>query len=270
MNVPAYGSEPGKPKTKWIVGSAIVVLVFACGLVGLFTFVIGPRLFPFMYGGGLPISSDPAKSSGPSKTMAEMLALAQQEAKKIDPDAVLSDVSASTPGYLAGLAYPGPATGGIDVTFEFRRPTKQRLSIEFEDSNPQGTLDINIDDYVSEYDQLYTLAQEREKDLLDMLAAFKLSPRDAIAKTWDDSREYAQKNGVSVDQVLPMILIGPTKDGVPRWRVDYRYHKKRSSIALGEIFDLSGEIVDYTVDGVTGEITEADYQTVSPTPTTAP
>jgi hypothetical protein len=275
MNVPAYGSEPGKPKTKWIAISSILVLAVFCGLMALIVFVIGPKMLPFLYGGGFEFAADdePAKSSGPSKTMAEMFEIAQAEAKKIDTDAVLDSLNANTPGYLTGVAYTGPIIGSIEVTFEFRRPTGAYIDVTFEDADPSGTLDVNVDTYESEDADrtwIYKNAQSREGSYIAQLKQYKLSIRDAVAKTWDDAREYARKSGVSEKQVLPFISTGQAKDGNPIWNVDYRYKENRESISLGDIFDLGDEIVEYTVDGLTGEITKADYQTISPTPTTAP
>jgi hypothetical protein len=198
--------------------------------------------------------------------------LAHTEALRIDPGAVLNYVSASPVGYHAGVAYSGPLTGSLELDFEFMRPDGRDISIYFEDAGPDSTLATSSINHkappggAEEYEDRLQRAPEKQRQL----KAFKLSPRDAVARTWDDTQAYARKNGLQASQVLPRITMSKTKEGHAAWEVDYWYRPPTDSISLSQIFDVSGSVVYFTVDGETGEIVRRDYQTIEPTRTPSP
>jgi hypothetical protein len=191
---------------------------------------------------------------------------------RIDPGAVLSYVSASPVGYFAGVAYSGPLTGSLELSFEFVRPDGRDLSIDFEDADPASTLttgsihDTPSADGKARYQDKLQTAPEKQRQL----KSYKLSPRDAVTLTWGDAQEYARKNGLQASQVLPLIIIRKTEEGHVAWDVDYWYKPPKKSISLSEIFDVSGSVVYFTVDGETGEIIRREYQTIEPTRTPSP
>jgi hypothetical protein len=222
---------------------------------------------PYPFGSGIPLSSEHAKSSGPSRPFAEVWDVARKEATRIDKDAVLSYVDASTVGKIAGVAYSGPVTGSLKVTITYVRPNGDDITVDVEDADPASTVQTafhNISS-VSDGPKRYQDIKDRSTDFEQLLRSYKLTPRDAVSKTWDDVQKYAIVKGLQPDHVLPLITTGRSKTDVPIWKVDYWYELPKSSVSLGEIFDLPPAVAYYTVDGLTGEVLKIEHQTIEPT-----
>ncbi|MDQ5825383.1 MAG: hypothetical protein M3441_14415 [Chloroflexota bacterium] len=268
-------STPSRHRNRLGIAAALGVLALI--VAGCFLgAIVGPsllaRLFPglaFVFTGELPLDAELAKSSGPSRPFAEIWDVAHDEALRIDPGAILVYVSASPVGYIAGVAYSGPLTGSLEMSFEFIRPDGRSISIDFEDADPASTLTIR-----SGHDEASPEGEARYQDGLltapekqRRIESYKLSPRDAVALTWDDALEYARKHGLLPGHVLPLITSSRTKEGRSVWEVNYWYKLPTNSISLREIFDVSDGVVYFIVDGETGEILRRDYQTIDPTRT---
>ena len=274
-HVPARVSRRGNRLAIAAALVALALVVAGCLLAA----IVGPgllaRLFPglaLLFTGEMSLHTEPAKSSGPSRPFAEIWDVAHNEALRIDPGAVLSYVRASSVGSHGGVAYSGPLTGSLELNFEFARPDGRDIAIYFEDADPASTLTSStIHDTVQPDDDFrYQEALQSSPEKQRRLKSYKLSPRDAVARTWDDAQEYARKNGLPGSQVLPHITMNKTKDGHAAWDVGYWYEPPKKSISLSEIFDVSGGVVYYTVDGETGEIVRREYQTIEPTRTPSP
>ena len=251
----------------WLLMVIAVSLFFAVGWLVISPFRSG---MPF---GEFPLDTQKAKSSGPSLPLSEILAVAQEEARRVDKDAVFSHAVIATVGYVAGVEYSGPTTESLEVSFDFVRPTGKRISIYVEDADPRSTVRKYIDDVSrpEEYEKaVYQDKKAREQERIDLLLAYKLTPRDAVARTWQDSQDYARKNGLAVNHVLPLISTVKSKSGTPTYSLDYWYHESRSTISLSGIFDIGDPVVSYVVDGLTGEIISTEYSVIPPAPTGTP
>ena len=255
---------------------SLVLIVVGCFLAATVGPALMARLFPafgFLYTGEIPISVETAKSSGPSRPFAELWDVAQKKVMSIDSEAILRYVRAAPVGYFAGVPYPGPDTGSLEMSFEYVRPDGRDISIQFEDADPESTLSTRSfnDEPSPDYEWRYLDSRESLPEMERRLRAYKLSPRDAVAHTWDDAQAYAKKNGLQPEHVLPLVTTTRTKEGHSAWSVDYWYKLPRESFSLSELFEMGGGgVVYFTVDGETGEIVRQEYQTIEPTHTPSP
>ena len=269
-NTAPASRKPGR----WPMYTGLIMVVVAVGLITvLIIWFVIPRLLSGLLFGELPLDAQTAKSFGPSRPLSEILAVAQEEARRIDKDVVLSHVQVSTVGFTGGAAYSGPTTGSLQLSFDFYRPTGKRISIDVEDADPRSTVEKYVDDISTPEDYegaTYQNMRKEEQDRIALLLSYKLTPRDAVAKTWKDSQDYARKNGLATEHVLPLISPGRSESGTPIWELNYWYQEGRATISLGSIFDIGDPVVSYVVDGVTGEIISSEYGVVPPRPTVAP
>ncbi|HEX8597750.1 MAG TPA: hypothetical protein VF952_04460 [Chloroflexia bacterium] len=271
---PAGVTPSHRSRTSLVVGITVLSAV-SCIVLAFIAAPALSQMFPwisFPFTGRLPLGPSTAKSSGPSAPLGVIIDTAQQEAYKIDSDAVLSLVTAAPGGFTEGVPYTGPVTGSLEVSFSFYRPTGHNITIWVEDAAPTSTVRTYIDTVTdgSSGKRNYQLAMDTQEDNETLWASFKFTPRDAVTLTWEDARNHAVKQGLPPEQVLPLISTGRSESGTPVWSVDYWYQQGKSSISLGELFDIGDPVASYVVDGETGEILSVEYGDIMTGPTPAP
>lgn len=205
-----------------------------------------------------PRGIDPLKpqSIGPSASWSTMLAIAEREAYKIDKDALLDyTLSANT------FRYPSTwvLTDSMEITFTFWRPLGDEIDVTFEDAAPASTLKISAGSASFRtmgqgiYDLLLRGKQGAEKNSEQI----KLSPRQAVEKTWSEATNYAKEQGITNPAIKPVLVTcGPGKPVL--WNIDYMITDSReptpdpskSYLGLNAIYD---------VDAQTGEIITREY-----------
>src|SRR3954447_22643569 len=138
------------------------------------------------------------QSSGPAAPWQSMVMRAFQEAAKIDKQAALQDVEADTPGTFHNIAYAGPVTGSLQVRFSFYRPNGDSFWIDFEDGDPARTQFVYPGEGrgSSGGQTNYRTAQSADQTYRQNVQSVKLSPRDAVERTWNLARTEADRHGL--------------------------------------------------------------------------
>lgn len=235
-------------------------------------------------------SSPGPKSSGPSVPWPTMLALADQEAAKIDRDAVFSlgpSVSAEPPGTFDNIAYSGPLTGSLRLGFNYDRPNGGIFSINFEDAAPQNTLSR----FTRLSEPSATGASEFNRafgeDYRRQLSKVGISPREAVSLTWREAQIEAQKSMLKTLRLEPVVMFSHWH---VKWTVDYKLKAVTVQVPqgspmaptptmglpnLGSLFGPNNKPTDFLmgfdVDATTGKITQRYYVMFPrPAPSTTP
>jgi hypothetical protein len=202
-----------------------------------------------------------------------ILAFAEQEADKIDKHALFGfgpTISARPPGWYDNVLYAGPLTGSLELKFEYYRPKGGSFSIYFEDAAPQDTLDT----FVSEYGQPNP-DTSFDEDFRRRLAQVKISPREALAITWNEAQTEAEKTGIQGATLEPLITFS---DEILSWHVYYGLRQPTPLSSQGgqqatsmpaPATTTSELFMWFVVDAATGQITQRDYS-MAATPTPSP
>lgn len=204
------------------------------------------------------------QSSGPSVPWPTMLALADQEAAKIDGSARIDygGVSAYPPGMFDGIPYAGPLTGSLEIRFGYQRPNGGSYNIYFEDAAPQSTLhkytgsagpsELGRANFNPEYGVAYR----------SELSKVKISPREAIAATWSEAQTEAQHANMQGFILQPIMSFSRWSGN---WNIAY-WLKRPGPVATPQISSLfnstasvPGLLMGFDVDAATGRIMSRDY-----------
>jgi hypothetical protein len=132
----------------------------------------------------------------------------------------------------------------VEVTIKFDQPGRA-ITMVYLDTDPAGTM------HVSDSAEAGGSDWPADSALLsDILAAIKVSPREAISRTWPQASECAQRAQLAV---FPSVLF--TKYANERsWKL-YYLSKKEGADPLSTRF-----VCQYEVDMLTGEVTKAGYR----------
>lgn len=220
-----------------------------------------------------------------------MLALADRAAAEIHSGAVFDygGVSASYAGWQEGALYTGPLTGGLKLSVSYQRPDGGTFDIELEDAAPQSTLrkltqfagrsELGVDDAYPEFGIAYR----------DQLSRVKISPREAVAITWNQAQAEVAKSGIQGVSLDPLVNFNHWD---AEWSIGYwlerpvptpgpQQGKEVAPVAptptrgLTSLFDPTAPAPDllmgFDVDAVNGQITKVHYfmfprATESPSP----
>ena len=186
----------------------------------------------------------------PSTSWSTQLSLAQQEAQKIDKDALLYSVHASPQARHSEWTYDEP----LQVTFTFVTPSTDEITIEFTDSSPTSTLKV---EQVIDPSQKYIglVDQDRRKKYNSNLATINLNPREAGLRTWAEASAQAHGRGIDIIPVIGVDLAATPAE----WYIQYL------DVARG-VINLKRESL-FRVNAQDGEILVRDLATPTmPTP----
>ncbi|MDQ5825032.1 MAG: hypothetical protein M3441_12615 [Chloroflexota bacterium] len=176
----------------WLVLAAVTVLI----TIGVAAWLLTRS--PGVYTGGR------AKTSGPPVPWPTILAVAEQEAHKIDKDSLVSGFPAAT---TLGFTTWG-ITNSVLIHFTYARANGRMIDISFEDASPVTTLEVQDRENAAGLGfEMYRLAQEQLQERYRRLTELKLGPREAVQRTWDQVRQTARENGIADPQPKPISII---------------------------------------------------------------
>ncbi|MEO8285883.1 MAG: hypothetical protein ABI670_05570 [Chloroflexota bacterium] len=201
------------------------------------------------------------QSSGPSAGWADMLALAREEAAKADKEAIPGEIFVqAAPAGDSSLKYETFTgyTGSLTLSFQYISSSGSETYIEFEDANPAATIThYNSDEHAAKT-YLYSRANKRQTQIADGIASIKISPRQAMERTWQAAQEEARAAGLTGVTVVPSVIsLWIEQDGSASWFVQYTGKDlTRPTPTSAETRFHDAEFSTHmTVSAVTGEIT---------------
>jgi hypothetical protein len=206
--------------------------------------------------------------SGPSASWSEIISAANGKAKEIDKDALLNT------SYIAAYPVDWPTTSAIssytttlEVSFDYSTPSGNLISIRLQDAAPTSTITSRVADNMTFYDS------DRQNQLRTetMINSVRLSPRDAIKRTWEEVHGYGQKLGLRDIRITPVLFL-ETYEGNPlRWRIEYAVKDAAQPTPdVGAKTIYLNLVAHFLVDAQTGEILKRTFEDRRQTPVVLP
>jgi hypothetical protein len=232
---------------------AVVLVVLALLLVGgtVAVILLAPSL-----GQALVRELDKPKSSGPSAPWPALLDAAQQEAAKVDKEALLAGVDAS-PVQFEPVNWTYSDT--LELTFRYTRPNGDRFTVTLEDSAPTSTIEIGQDTpYDREVEREYyrnVLAAQQERK--EALASVQITPRDAVQRTWQEAMTHADEEALDRTRLAPALSLEKmSNQSLIYWHVYYRI----PTLNVSRIFEQALLHFYYEVSAEDGTILKRGYE----------
>jgi hypothetical protein len=256
--VPYEGTRKSRLAT-WLWIGAFVLFLGACG-IGLLLWTNGDRI-------GCMFSQCDKNPVGMPAPWPEIVAAADEAARKASPDAVLDAVWAKP---VASWATDWSVEKTLKVTFQYSDPEGETLYVDMHDTDPRATVDawgpaINqrsrstggtSDIRKQSYERLKADAARRHGALLKV----KVTPRQAEVLTWKEALAEARNDGTAV---APRIYFefgyGPVDaQSPPTWRVQYSPVSADGPPGLIDFSSIFAQSSAFVVDATTGEILERE------------
>ncbi len=190
-------------------------------------------------------------NSGSPASWTSQLSVAQQEAAKIDKDAVLYSLTAELHKYK-----PSRIDGNntLDVDFIFLRPSGGEIRVTMLDIDPP---------LVTKVDPKYSMggapSHEELQGLREKLSTIKVGPRDLLKKTLAEGLAFAKPQDTvhNVHANIYLDIDWQKKLGVPvAWHINYTIQSKQLTLFVSP---LTGDILERHVRelGVKPSVTPA-------------
>jgi hypothetical protein len=238
--------------------------LIAVVLLALLLLVVGGTVAVIMLaptlGQALMREVNKPRSSGPSAPWPALLSAAQQEAARVDKDAVLDGITASPVQYQpTDWTY----TNTLELTFRYIRPNGGELNVYLEDSAPTSTLRITQREHSDPESsrEFYTRLKERQQERNTILASIKMTPRDAVKQTWEEAMLHAEQVQMDKSKLAPLVslysldLYGDAEEPVT-WHISYR----EPTLDIGKIFEQAISDFNYDVNAEDGTILKRGYE----------
>lgn len=200
-------------------------------------------------------------STGPSASWDTILATAEGATYKIDKDALLDTIGAGIPDYGAAWTL----TNSLEVTFSFWRPIGDAIHVTLEDAAPTSTLNIDAEPKGNRgigADRYRNLSLHKQ-ELDNGLGQIKLSPREAVEKTWAEVNNYARQQGITNPHPKPTFITVNLFGKPVAWRITYAIADPRvpTPDSKSESTKIYPKLVaTYSVNTQTGEISNREYR----------
>ncbi len=166
---------------------------------------------------GCGVTENTDTYNGSTVPWSELLSTAQAEAQKVDPQAVLVEVSV-----IPEQSILIPSQGHtLSIYFIFRKSSSNLFSVSLSDTNPKETLKLPppVRATTSSLDIV------QEKTSLSNLTKVVLSPANIIHQTLPEGILYLNSGRVSENPALNLILDPSTIEGIatsnPVWSIYY-------------------------------------------------
>jgi hypothetical protein len=182
--------------------------------------------------------------SNPSPWITQV-SIAMQAAQQVDKSARLVDITAFPVEF--DTAHWDYQTSPLHLEFGFDRLFGNDLTVSFRDTNITDTLKVEKRNIVTNDRSVVPLSQVTPQSVSSILAAVKLSPREAGLLTWQDAQTQATQRHIYIS---PDFEAEPLKPHVV-WEIAYTASNRKT-------FDIHNDL-RYVVDAKTGDILERNY-----------
>ncbi|MDQ5824452.1 MAG: hypothetical protein M3441_09640 [Chloroflexota bacterium] len=227
---------PGPNRVLWIA----LGLMLAFVVIG-FISAIAPAL-PWVFRGGITrkclTENCRANPSGPPVEWSKLFGAAREYIGKVDREAVLDDVSATT---VASRPEDWDYSQALYVDFRYIGSSGDDLTLRIPDTEPTSVMLISWPaDHSS---STIAISRSKQDALVQSLSTLQVGPRDAGELTWEDALGRANTRNIS-----PLILFH-LSDTAAVWGVTYRDSDREGEL----LWNLR-----YDVDTDTGAVTKSE------------
>jgi hypothetical protein len=231
-----YQTLPGPNRVLWIVVGLMLAFV-AIGIIS----AVAPAL-PWVLGGGITrkclTENCRANPSGPPVEWSKLFGTAQEYIEKVDREAVLHDVSAST---VASRPEDWDYSQALYVDFRYIGSSGDDLTLRIPDTEPTSVMLIRWP--AGHSSSALAMSRTKQDALVQSLSTLQVGPRTAGALTWEDALGRANTRNIS-----PLILFH-LSDSAAVWDVMYRDSDNKGEL----LWNLS-----YEVDAGTGAVKKSE------------